>query len=145
MNQEIPHCRLAIEETCPELFEEWKRRAATSLAWSDYMLLMNTFAEALRRAPWTVDECEKIDVVAALNTELVYLSDVLKSLYPDGVLRVRSYAPDTPPNEEQMPHMSKPGTCGECLPLRKNPTEDDGSKNGQNNERDDQVERPGVI
>lgn len=82
---------LAIEEALPEIFREWKQRAETSLAWAEYSLLLHTFAEALRRAPLTMEKCASTDPAIAINQELMYLSDVLLFLFPDGEMRARSY------------------------------------------------------
>lgn len=83
--------RLAIEEALPEVFREWQCRAEWSLAWRDYALLMSAFTEALWRAPLTLDACETVDPTMALNRELAYLSDVLRVLFPGGIIGTKSY------------------------------------------------------
>ena len=80
MSQEDENGHLAIEEALPEIFHEWKLRAGTSSAWQNYSLLLHAFAEALRRAPLTMEACAEIDPAACLNRELAYLFDVLRFL-----------------------------------------------------------------
>lgn len=103
MNQYEPNDQLALEEVAPTMVQEWKRRAATSSAWRDYSLLLHACAEALRRAPFTVEACEEIDPEAALNLELACLSDMLWLLFPDGTMREKSYEIPLPNTTEHLP------------------------------------------
>lgn len=80
---------LALEIATPQIYREWQRRAETSAAWRDYFLMLNTFAEAIRRAPLDMETCDEIDMVAHLNTEFALLSDVLLVIFPDGVMRAK--------------------------------------------------------
>lgn len=82
---------LALEMATPTVYCEWQRRAATSLAWRDYFLLLNTFAEAIRRAPFSLEACSEIEMGAHLNNEFALLSDVLLFLFPDGVMSAKVY------------------------------------------------------
>lgn len=91
MNQGVSKDPLAIEEALPETFHEWKRRAETNPAWRDYSLILHAFAEALRRAPLTLEACAEIDPTTCLNLELACLSDVLLFLFPNGTLSAKSY------------------------------------------------------
>jgi hypothetical protein len=83
---------LALEIATPTVYREWQRRAGTSLAWRDYFLLLNTFAEAIRRAPLNLEACNEIEMEAHLNNEFALLSDILLFLFPDGVMSAKVYA-----------------------------------------------------
>lgn len=83
--------KLALEIATPAIFQEWKRRSATSKAWADYALLLNTFAEALRRAPLTLEQCAEIEIVTHLNAEFAMLSDVLLLIFPNGIMYPKTY------------------------------------------------------
>lgn len=88
--QEHEH-HLALEIAAPVILQEWQHRATDNRAWGDYMLLINACAEAIRRAPFTLEECAEIDIAAHLNTELALLSDVLHFIFPDGVVCTKVY------------------------------------------------------
>jgi hypothetical protein len=90
---------LALEQIKPSAVAEWRRRTGMSgkgRAWTDYSLLLNHSAEALRRAPYTREECETVDIVELVNTEFAYLSDVLALLFPDGVMARKLYEETEP-------------------------------------------------
>lgn len=108
MNQHGPNDQLALEEIVPMIVQEWRQRAATNPAWHDYSLLLHACAEALRRAPFTVEACEEIDPEAALNLELACLSDMLWLLFPDGTMREKSYDVSLDNSTEHPPINSTP-------------------------------------
>jgi hypothetical protein len=96
MRQDREDEPLALEEVAPETFREWQRRTGmtgTSKAWTDYSLLLNHYAEAIRRAPLTPEACEQVEIVELLNMEFAYLTDLLLLLFPGGVVTEKSYAP----------------------------------------------------
>src|SRR5437660_3813368 len=77
---------LALAVVAPTLMLEWKQCARTSEPWAHYCLLLNAFAEALRRAPLTPHACATIDITSHLDLECALLCDVLLCLFPDGVM-----------------------------------------------------------
>jgi hypothetical protein len=94
---------LALEEVAPETFREWQRRTGmtgTGRAWTDYALLLNHYAEAIRRAPLTPEACEQIEIVEHLNIEFAFLTDLLYLLFPAGVVTEKSYTQDPPASGE---------------------------------------------
>jgi hypothetical protein len=104
MNHNREEELLALEEVAPETFREWQRRTGmtgTGKAWTDYTLLLNHYAEAIRRAPLTPEACEQVDIVEHLNTEFAFLTDLLFLLFPGGVVTEKSYAQDAPASGEQ--------------------------------------------
>src|SRR5437899_7699463 len=77
---------LALETVASAIVQEWKRRAQTNTAWADYSFVVNAFAEAIRRAPLTLEACDAIDRTSHLYREFALLSDVLLCLFPDGMM-----------------------------------------------------------
>ncbi len=85
---------LALEQVAPATVEEWRRRSgrdSAGRAWTDYGLLLNHFAEALSRAPYTPEACETADIVELVNAEFAYLAAVLTVIFPDGALERKAY------------------------------------------------------
>jgi hypothetical protein len=104
MNQDRKDGPLALEEVAPETFREWQRRTGmtgTGKAWTDYALLLNHYAEAIRRSPLTPKACEQIEIVEHLNAEFAFLTDLLFLLFPAGVVTEKSYIQDPPASGEQ--------------------------------------------
>jgi hypothetical protein len=97
MRQDREDGPLALEEVAPGTFREWQRRTGTTgigKAWTDYSLLLNHYAEAIRRAPLTPEACEQVEIVGHLNRELAYLTDLLLLLFPGGVVTEKAYSQD---------------------------------------------------
>ncbi len=85
---------LALEQVAPATVEEWRRRTGrdgTGQAWTDYGLLLNHFAEALSRAPYTPEACESVNIVELVNAEFAYLAAVLTLIFPDGAMERKAY------------------------------------------------------
>lgn len=79
---------LAILEVIPDEFRMWTERALHERhgrEWAQYALLMSTFAEAFKRAPFTVEACNALDIVAHLNNELAALAGTIAVIYPEVV------------------------------------------------------------
>lgn len=90
---------LALELVSPITIQEWRRRSGMSSsarAWTDYNLLLNHYAEALRRAPYTPEDCEAANIVELANTEFALLSDVLTIIFPDKALMYKQYQETAP-------------------------------------------------
>jgi hypothetical protein len=98
MSQERETEPSVLERTHPEAIAEWKRRATTAgpgRAWTDYIILLNHFAEALSRAPYTAEACETVNIVELVNTEFAYLAEALAFIFPNGVMAHKSYETET--------------------------------------------------
>lgn len=98
MSQEGQNEPSILERTHPEAIAEWKRRAAKigpGRAWTDYIILLNHFAEALSRAPYTSEACEMVNIVELVNTEFAYLAEALAFIFPNGVMAHKSYDTET--------------------------------------------------
>jgi hypothetical protein len=88
----------------PDALSEWKRRAKTTgpgRAWTEYIVLLNHLAEALNRAPYSAEACEKTNIVELMNTEFAYLAEALAFIFPNGAMTRKSYDDQ---EEKEEPH-----------------------------------------
>jgi hypothetical protein len=94
MSQEEENEPTALERAYPSAIAEWRRRAkltGTGRAWTDYTILLNHFAEALSRAPYTAEACDKVNIVELVNTEFAYLAETLAFIFPNGAMAHKPY------------------------------------------------------
>lgn len=94
MSQPFENHTVACEGVTPEIAEEWKFRATEETdegrAWRNYILLLNTYAEAIRRAPTSTQACQQINILHYFNLECASLIDRLHTLLPNDVVVEKS-------------------------------------------------------
>jgi len=75
--------QLALEILIPDTLNKWQAKATEDRGWAQYLLVLTALTEGIRRAPFSEEDIETVNVSKLLYYELECFADLFVLLYPD--------------------------------------------------------------